>query len=170
MDIIDQLNYLDNFKQHYKYDNRYLREVLESSIEAYKRFNDFMPLSQHREKITNDEYWTAKLSAIKAEDCGYSLQLNIRIALESGIEKNIIESILKNGEDLPEKLKIIYRFATLITAQQPVPTEFRSKVESTLNKAEIIEIGLCVSSARVSPTLKRAMGYTISCKEMIFEL
>lgn len=50
MNEMDYDKMIDEFEQHYQYDSTYMRELLDSSPEGFTRFNNFMPLSQFREK------------------------------------------------------------------------------------------------------------------------
>ena len=83
MNMTEYRRMIDDFENHYNYDSTYMRELLESSQEGFARFNNFLPLSSHREKLNTEDYWVAKLAAMQVEDCGDCLQLNVRMALEA---------------------------------------------------------------------------------------
>jgi hypothetical protein len=170
MDTNAKVQYLDNFETHYKYDARYLRDLLETSEEGFDKFNAFMPMSTHKQALSTEAFWVAKLSAMRAEDCGSCLQLNIRMALESGVSKPIIESVLYSKETLPTELKRVYDFATSIALNENLSSTDQTAIDEALTKSEKIEIGLCVAAARVFPTLKRAAGYSKACNLMEFEV
>jgi len=61
-----------------------------------------------------DVYYVAKLAAMKTEDCGECLQLNIRFALEQGISKELVRAVINGGNNLPEDLKEVHDFVVAI--------------------------------------------------------
>lgn len=164
MNTQDKVAYLDNFEAHYQYDARYLRDLLTTNEAAFDKFNAFMPLSTHRDSLTVEAFWVAKLAAMRAEDCGGCVQLNVRMALEGGVDKNIVSSVLDAGAGLPEVLKLVYDFATSVARNEPLDENIQAEVDSHFSQKEKIEMGLCVAAARVFPTLKRAAGYSKSCQ------
>jgi len=101
MAVIDYRQEIDQFEEHYRYDSTYMRELLETSPEGYAKFHAFQPLASHRERLSRESFWVAKLAAMKTEDCGHCLQLNVRLALEDNIPKPLIEAVLRGGDGLP---------------------------------------------------------------------
>ncbi|MGL6162271.1 hypothetical protein [Microbulbifer sp.] len=159
----EHLQNLESFSSHYRYNMNYLKEFLQSSPEGYQKFADFRPLSYHREFLSLEVYWVSKLAAMQVADCGECLQLNVRMALEAGIERPLVQACLQGGSRLPENLKDIFDFATAVASYRNIDPQLEERIDAQLDKSQRIELGVCVATASVYPTIKRAMGYTQSC-------
>jgi len=163
MDTRDFLSEINNFEAHYQYDTTYMRELLEHSPEGYKKFSDFLPLVRYRKVLPSDAYWVAKLAAMLVEDCGDCLQLNVRMALEDDVPKKVIKSVLNGGDQLGEKLGDLYVFSTGVAAHAQIEGELEERINGFFGKEALLELSLCIATAKVFPTIKRALGYTRSC-------
>jgi len=161
---------IDDFENHYNYDSTYMRELLESSQEGFAKFNNFLPLSSHQEKLGAEDYWVAKLAAMQVEDCGECLQLNVRMALEGGLTKQLVEAVLSGGRTLPDTLKDVYDYAKHVASNDAIEYELLDRITTRYDKGTLLEFGLCIATAKVFPTVKRALGYTRSCKLVEIEV
>jgi len=170
MNKAETIRQIDDFESHYKYDSTYMRELLEYSPGGFSKFSNFMPLSSHREKLCPEDYWVAKLAAMQVEDCGDCLQLNVRMALEGGVSKSLIEAVIKGGEALPVNLKDVYDFATSVSAHAQIDNDLMERIEARYDKGTLLEFGLNIATAKVFPTIKRALGYTRSCNVVEIEV
>jgi len=170
MSNTDYRKEIDDFEAHYKYDSTYMRELLEHSPEGYDKFYNFMPLASHRDKLDLDTYWVAKLAAMQVEDCGDCLQLNVRMAIECGVSRQIIAASIAGGNELSEKLKDVYDFATGISSNSQVDEGLEDRVGAQLDKEALLELALCIATAKVFPTIKRTLGYAKSCNLIEIEV
>lgn len=170
MNAAEQLKMIDDFEAHYRYDGTYMRELLECSPEGYAKFADFLPLAAHREWLGRDEYWVAKIAAMQVEDCGDCLQLNVRMALEAGVPKALVEALIKGGAELPEALREVYAFAKGVAANTLIDQVLIERIWQRYDKGGLLELGLCVATAKMFPTIKRALGYTRSCSLIAIEV
>ena len=163
IDIIKQIN---AFEERYEYDCTYMRELLESSPEGYEKFCGVMPLAMHRDLLDPTTYWVAKLAAMKSEDCGECLQLNVRLALEAGIDKVVVAETVQGGSNLPAELQDVYRFSQGVAANRLNDDALIDRVESRFSKGQLLEFGLCIGMAKFFPITRRAAGYTRSCSSV----
>ena len=170
MNMTDYRKMIDDFESHYNYDSTYMRELLESSPEGFAKFNNFLPLARHQEKLGAEDYWVAKLAAIQVEDCGECLQLNVRMALEGGVSKPIIEAALSDGNTLSDDLKDVYVYAELVASNDTIEPELMDRITTRYDKGALLEFGLCIATAKVFPTVKRALGYIKSCSLVEIEV
>ncbi|AMX01206.1 hypothetical protein [Microbulbifer thermotolerans] len=157
------LQEIEAFSRRYRYDMDYLKEFLHASPKGYEKFANFRPLSHHREFLSADIYWVSKLAAMQVADCGACLQLSVRMALEAGLDKSLVQACLQGGSHLPDKLKDIFDFATAVAGHQDIDPQLEERIDTILEKRQRIELGVCVATASVYPTIKRAMGYAQSC-------
>lgn len=163
MSTNDYQKLINDFEQHYTYDGTYMRDLLETSPAGFAKFSNFLPLSSHRETLTVEEFWITKLAAMQVEDCGDCLLLNVKMALEDGVERAIINAALNHGEGLSPALQHLYNFATQIAANRHYDDAHFEQIRAQYDRAQRVEIGLAIASARVFPTIKRSLGYTRSC-------
>jgi len=170
MNVSEVRKGLDQFEAHYGYDTTFLKEMLSHDPEGYAHFQAFMPMASHRMKLEVDVYYVAKLATMAAEDCGACLQLNIKMALEAGVPKHLVEAAVKGGGDLPEDLGQIHAYATRVTLNNPDRGELLELLQQRLDKGAMSELALCIASARMFPSLKRSLGYDKSCQVMQFAI
>lgn len=163
MNKMDYHKMIDDFEQHYQYDSTYMRELLDSSSEGFTRFNNFMPLNDFREKLDLEDYWVAKLAAMQIEDCGECLQLNVRMALEAGVAKGLVEAAIHDPSALPVALQDVFCYAKHVACDDALEPDQVERIMTRYDKGSLLELGLCVATAKVFPTVKRAVGYTKSC-------
>ncbi|WHI44811.1 hypothetical protein [Microbulbifer sp. VAAF005] len=157
------LQEMEAFSQKYRYDMDYLREFLQGSPEGFEKFRNFQPLSMHREFLPIDVFWVSKIAAMQVADCGMCLQLNVRMALESGVEPHLVKACIQGGSGLPENLQDIFDFATAVASYKTIDPVLNERIGAQLDNRQRIELGVSVATASVFPTIKRAMGYTQSC-------
>lgn len=117
-----------------------------------------------------DEYWLAKLAAMQSEDCGDCLQLNVRMALEAGVDKGLVEAMIHSPDCLPTALQDIYRYSWHVACGETLEAGLAERIMARYDKGWLLELGLCVAVAKVFPTVKRAAGYTRSCNLIRIEL
>lgn len=159
----EHLQSIEEFSSHYRYDMGYLKEFLQSSPEGYQKFVDFQPLSYHREFLPLETWWVSKLAAMQVADCGACLQLIVRMALEAGVDAKLVRACIQGGSGLPENLKDIFDFATAVASYRTIDPQLDERIDQQLDKKQRIELGVCVATTSVYPTIKRALGYTQSC-------
>ncbi len=155
---------IDDFEKHYDYDSTYMRELLETSPDGYEKFAAFLPLAGHRELLDRDDFWIAKLAGMRSEDCGACLQLNVRMALEAGVDRELVSAAVRTPAELPEALRDVYDFATAVAANNLSDQALIERIEARFDKGQLLELGLCISTTKIFPTIKRAVGYAKSCR------
>jgi alkylhydroperoxidase/carboxymuconolactone decarboxylase family protein YurZ len=163
MNNAEALKQIREFEAHYKYDGTFMRELLEHSPAGLAKFNNFLPLSAHKEKLSPGDYWVAKLATMQVEDCGECLQLNARMALEAGVSKAQVRAAIQGGNELPENLKDVYLYAKSVANHELVDSDLMNRIEASYDKGSLLEFGICIATAKVFPTIKRAVGYTKTC-------
>lgn len=170
MSNVGALKQIHDFETHYKYDGTYMRDLLEYLPNGFAKFNNFLPLSSHMEKLRPDDYWVAKLATMQVEDCGECLQLNVRMALEAGVSKDMVRAAINGGNELPEYLRDVYLYAKSVAKHELVDNELMDRIEARYEKGALLEFGICIASGKVFPTIKRAVGYAKSCNLIEIEV
>jgi AhpD family alkylhydroperoxidase len=155
---------IDDFESHYGYDTTFMRELLETSPGGYQKFDAFLPMAHHNEKLNAEDFWVTKLAAMRVADCGACLALNVRMAREAGVSKELIAAAANGGSRLEACSKDLYEFAAATAANEVIDSALMKRIESRYDKGALLEIGISVASAVVFPTIKRALGYTQHCQ------
>lgn len=148
----------------------YVRDILRSSRAAFWKFSLFMPLSGHRKHATAEWLAVARIAAVKAEDCGPCLQINVDFALSEGVAPGIIERAVFAPDDLYGDLGLVYRFADAVASNKDAIEVIRTELSPSMTDEAIAELAIAIASARVYPALKRGLGHSKSCAAVNIDL
>jgi alkylhydroperoxidase family enzyme len=149
----------------------YLRHMYSHAPDAFDKFSTLMPATQHREKLPPAPYHVARLVATRQEDCGPCLQVAVNLAKEDGVEPAILQAALAGKvEELPESLQDVYRFAESVVLADGEEGNYRERVRKVFGETGLVELALAISTCRVFPTLKRALGHAKSCAAVRVEV
>lgn len=159
----DALQFIEDFEAHYQYDAGFMKEMVQHAPNAYDHFQQFLPMARHREQLPLEVYWIAKLAAMMVEDCGACLQLNVRMAREQEVGVDLIQSTLAGGKQLPEHLQAVFHYAQQVAGQGNVDADLMQQIQNRYSRGQLLEMGLCIASAKVFPTIKRAINEKPSC-------
>ncbi len=64
---------------------------------------------------------------------------------------------------MPELLRDVYAYVTEVCANRIPDEDLQESIEANFDKADLLEMGLAIASARVFPTIKRTIGIAQSC-------
>lgn len=148
----------------------YVREILRSSRAAFWKFSLFMPLSGHRKHASADSLAVARIAAVKAEDCGPCLQINVDFALCEGVAPKIVETAVFAPDALDGELGLAYRFADAVASNMDGIEALRTELSASMTDEAITELAIAIASARVYPALKRGLGHSKSCAAVNIDL
>ncbi len=142
----------------------YLRHIARESLPAFLKFGAFTPLASHRRVLPPEPYHVARLVATFAEDCGTCVQIEVGLAREAGVARGLIRAVLDGAvESLPVDLRDVYRFTRAVVERTGAEAESRERLTERYGAEGLVELALAISTCRVFPTTKRALGYSISC-------
>ena len=152
------------FKAHYHYDTTYMEEMLSSSPKSYEVFENFLPMATFTNKAPLDAINVARITAIINEDCGTCAQLYVDLALEAGLDKEIVKEIVfNNGQNLPTQLKDLYNFTLCVSNSETIEEALYAKMNEYYSKEVLVEISLAIAATKVFPTIKRVLNLAQSC-------
>jgi hypothetical protein len=156
--------FLREFETRYQYDAGYAHALIDDAPAAFEAFQGFQQtMGSFRGDAPADATFVARIAALRAEDCGPCLQLTVRMALESGVDREILLAAVKRHEDLPAKLRRVYDFARAVASNADVVDELRAQVLSDYGREVVAELAIYVAAARIYPTIKRGFGMAKSC-------
>jgi hypothetical protein len=92
------------------------------------------------------------------------VQIAVNQAKKAGVPADTIRAVLDGRlDDLPEDLRDAYRFADAVVRASGDEGPFRERIRQRYGDEGLIELALAIASCRVFPTVKRALGYAVSC-------
>jgi alkylhydroperoxidase family enzyme len=142
----------------------YLRHLYAEAPEAFYQFVKVQPLSAYRKHLPAAPFHIARIVATRHEDCGSCVQTVVNLALQEGVDAAILRAaVYGRPTDLPESLADVYRFAAEVVAASGEEGQYRDRLRSVFGEEALAELGMAIAFARVYPTMKRAMGFAVSC-------
>lgn len=148
---------LQEFEATYDYDTAYLRKLAEDSPGAYDAFAQAEGMSAYRKALPLDAHYVARVATMLVEDCGPCTQLNLRMAVEAGVERSTLDLLLHHPEKLPQPLRDVRDHARAIVGEGDVTTERVDRLRAHYGDEGVAELAVVVLGSRIYPTLKRAM-------------
>ena len=139
------------------------RYVARHSFGAFRALGKTQDSANYRHVLPKEAYHVARLVADQIEDCGTCLQLVVNVALKDGVAPELLQAVL-DGElgNLPLELVDVYHFTNRILNREDDP-DLRERLIARYGEEGFIELALAFSAPRIYPTLKRALGFAVSC-------
>lgn len=148
----------------------HLRRMAEIARPLFFKFLRVAALAAHHRALPRDAYTVASLTATASEGCGACLQMGINEALRGGVAVEVVRAAATlRTEDLPPELCEVQRFALAVVHRDPDLDVARQALTSTYGEAAVLELASAVASARVFPTVKRALGLSGTCDMIRFD-
>ena len=155
---------LDDFDREYGYDSSYVREIVDTDLDAAWRFSKVMGLTTYRKGVPAAPLCAAGLASTLAEDCGPCTQLGVTMAEREGVPPAVIRAILDGDTHaMPEDVSLAYRFAQAVLRHDADADSLREQVVSHWGKKGLISLGYAITMGRFFPTLKYALGHARAC-------
>ena len=152
------------FGHRYDYDVGYMEHFIDVDPGAFYKFSKVLGISAHRSGIPKEPWFAAKIRTALSEDCGPCTQLTVNMALEAGIASDHIQAIVcRDLAALPPETVLAVRFTELVLAHDPAADDLRDEIVARWGENALISLALVISSSRIYPTLKYALGYGKAC-------
>jgi hypothetical protein len=150
------------------YDASYLHAVADASPTSFFRFSVLTGLADRR-AAPAEALAAAGLVGTLAEDCGPCTQIGVDIALRGGARPDVIRAILAGDEAaMGEAARLGYRFARASLSRDLEEAEAcRDEVVNRWGQRGLVALSMALTSARMYPTLKYAMGYGRACSKVM---
>ena len=145
------------FGEHYDYDTSYMEALMEASPGAYFAFEAALGMGRYQKAAPTEALIIAKLTAIRAEDCGPCAELGVKMAREAGVP----EAVIRVGGD-PKRAPNVLAVAT----NGEMDPELLPRLQARLGREAVAELALGIVATRLYPTMKRGLGFAKSCSLM----
>ena len=165
LDVAATRVWLRDFGAKYSYDVAYMEQLLDASPAAYETFAAAMGMADHRVHLPVDAHFVACISALIADGCGACAQLNIKMAVEAGVDRQLLQLLLKDPERLPVPLALVHSYACQVVKGSNADTATVTGLRAAYGDAGIGELAVNVLGVRIYPALRRSMSAEFSCPE-----
>ena len=163
-------NRMAAFEKRFGYDMTYARELLATDTSAFFALAKIGKLSNYRRDAPKELYWSAKLAAVLSEDCGPCTQLVASMAIADGVDGKALASVIANDRTaMTEQVALAVDFTRASIAHDIAADELRDKIVATWGQRALISLAFAITSARIYPTLKYALGHGKACQRVVID-
>jgi hypothetical protein len=150
------------------YDASYMREILAASPWTFLRFGVLASLVP-RGDVPAEALAAAGVVGTLAEDCGPCTQIGVDMATKSGVKPDVLRAILIGDEAaMGETAALGYRFARASLERRLEEADaLRDEVVRRWGQKGLVALALALTTARMYPTVKYALGHGRSCSRVM---
>lgn len=153
------------FEKAYDYDASYIAGLAESSLGAYAAFAAAQPLGSYRSVLPLEAHFIAAISTQLTEGCGACAQLGLRRAVEEGVSRALLRTLLESPEKLEGPLADVHAHAKSVCQGGPDDHEREARLRAAYGDAGVAELAVCIAGCRLYPTMKRALFRMNVCRK-----
>ena len=152
------------FERAYDYDMSYIRDLVDADPRAARLFGRATALGQYRRDVPLAVWCAAQMTTVMAEDCGPCTQLGVTMAERQGVDPAVLRAILaRDVTALPDDIALGVRFAEAVLAHDAAADTLRDEIVRRWGKRALVALGFAITSGRLYPTLKYALGHGRAC-------
>ena len=158
---------IDRMEAQWGYDASYLRFVLGASPATFLKFG-FVTQLVDRKAAPAAALAAAGIVGTLAEDCGPCTQISVDMASAAGVEPQVLRAILAGDEAaMGETAALGWRFAQASLARDMEAADLlRDEIVRRWGEAGLTAVAMAITTARMYPTLKYALGYGKACSKV----
>ena len=166
----DELNWIESFETTWNYDASYLRALLHAAPESFAKFGLVTQLVDAT-AAPPAALAAAGLVGTLSEDCGPCVQISADMAAAAGVAPSVIRAIVAGDEaGMGATAALAWRFARASLARDmEVCDPLRDEIVRLWGEAGLTAISLQLTTARMYPTLKYALGYGKACSKVVVD-
>jgi hypothetical protein len=159
---------IDRFERTWGYDASYMRALLAASPVSFFKFG-FVTSMADRKAAPPAALAAAGLVGTLAEDCGPCVQISADIAAAAGVAPEVIRAILAGDEAaMGETAALVWRFCRASLARDMAECDpLRDAIVRRWGEKGLTAISLQLTTARMYPTLKYALGFGKTCSKVV---
>lgn len=156
-----------SFERAFGYDASYMHEVINASTGAALKFLPVQMMSQHCEDVAKDAWHAAHLAGALSEDCGPCAQLCIDMARKDGMAAEKLAALVRGDiETAGPDAALGYRYGMAVATNSDKVIDLVEQVRNRYGERGLVSLAYSVTTARMYPTLKRAMGHGAVCAKL----
>jgi hypothetical protein len=149
----------------------YCRFMVRTSLRAFFKFGKFLGVDEYRRVLPAGPCYVARIVALQHDDCGTCVQIAVNQAKKAGLPTEVVRAVLDGRlDDLSEELRDAYLFSRAVVRVSGEEDALRERIRQRYGDEGLIEMALAIASCRTFPTVKRALGYAVSCSKVGVEV
>ena len=155
------------FERAFSYDASYMRALLAARPASFLKFSVLTGLVERRDAPA-EALAAAGIVATLREDCGPCTQIGVDIAVKGGVDRAVLRAILAGDEaGMGETAALAYRFAKAsLDRDMELADPLRDEIVRRWGEKALVAIALTITTGRMYPTLKYALGYGKTCSRV----
>jgi hypothetical protein len=155
------------FERAWNYDATYIHELIDADPRAAFAYGKVIGMSRYRKGVPVAPHCAAGIVAVMAEDCGPCTQLSIEMAERQGVDPAILRAVVaRDYEAMPYEVALAVRFTEKTLQHAPQADDLREEVLRLWGRRGLISLAFAITSARLFPTLKYALGHGHACTRL----
>ena len=157
---------VQRFEKRYGYDATYMHEIADTSVGAFMKLAMAQAMNTHREAVSLDALFAARITAVRFEDCGPCAQLVVNMALEAGVAPAMVRAIVARDADRMSSDALLgMRLADAVLAHESGDTA-REAALARFGEKGLVTLAYSIAATRIYPTMKRALGHAHACERL----
>jgi hypothetical protein len=158
---------IDRFEKTWRYDASYMRHVLRADPVTFLKFTVVTGLTNRR-AAPGAALAAAGIAGTLAEDCGPCTQISVDMAAAGGVKPQVLKAILAGDEAaMGDDAALAWRFARASLARDLEACDpLRDEIVRRWGDRGLTAIAFALTTARMYPTLKYALGYGKACSKV----
>ena len=158
---------IERFERTWSYDASYMRHVLSVAPLSLLKFSIVSGMVDRR-AAPAPALAAAGIAGTLVEDCGPCTQISTDMAAAGGVRPDILRAILAGDEaGMGEDAALAWRFARASLARDLEAVEpLRDEIVRLWGDRALVALALQLTTARMYPTLKYALGYGKACSNV----
>ncbi len=160
--------FISGMEKTWSYDASYMREILSVSPWTFLKFAVVTTAVPRRDAPTG-ALAAAGLVGTLSEDCGPCTQISVDMAARGGVDPATLRAILAGDEAaMGEDAALAYRFAKASLERRLEEADaLRDEVVRRWGEKGLVALALALTTARMYPTVKYALGHGKSCSRVM---
>jgi hypothetical protein len=159
--------YLTRMERDWTYDASYMRDLIAASPWTFLKFAVVTAVVPRRDAPA-EALAAAGLVGTLAEDCGPCTQISVDMAERGGVKPAVLRAILAGDRAaMGETAALGYDFARASLEHRLEADAMRDEIVRRWGPKALVAISLALTTARMYPTLKYALGYGKACSKVV---
>lgn len=153
-------------ERRFDYDAAYMHDLIANSPAAMVKLGLVQGINQHCQGVPRPAWHAARIVAARHEDCGPCTQLVVDMALADGMEPGQVRAVIaRDFTAMTTDVALGVRLAEAVAADTATEA-VRGEILARFGAPGLTSLALGIASARIFPTLKRALGHAQRCERL----
>jgi hypothetical protein len=157
--------YIRKMEAYYGYDGTYMHEMLDATFTGFRHYMKMQTAGNWKGDAPANAWWAAGIAGALVEDCGPCVQIGTDMAVEAGMDGNIIKALL-GGTPTDATAQLGFDYGRALLNGSDNLDQLRGIIENKWGKPALIALSLHAMTTRNYPVLKRALGHAKTCQRV----